>query len=169
MTREADGFSDLIAHYDSIQSYLERRVRCFPTAADLAQDTYVRALRYYDARAPPKDPRAWLRGIALNVARDYFNGLRGRALDIDDLCPSVATDAREHGPLEVLVASEDEDRVRELADGLPDAVRSLVKGYYWEGKGCRELAEETGIHYENVKSRLYRARKKLKTHLDSRA
>ena len=162
---EEYGFGDLIAHYDSVQSYLERRVRCPHAAADLTQDTYVRALRYYDARGPPENPRAWLRTIALNLARDYSTRRRCDIV-VDDVGPYLPPDTRHPDPVDALVAAEDAALLREAIDALPSTSRNLLHGFYFEGKGCRELGEQFNVQYSNVKIRLYRARSNILKHLD---
>jgi DNA-directed RNA polymerase specialized sigma24 family protein len=37
----------------------------------------------------------------------------------------------------------------------------LIVGYYFEGKGCRELEKEAGIARGSAKRHLYRARKRI--------
>ena len=52
--------------------------------------------------------------------------------------------------------------IREHVQALPNLARSLIAGYYFEEKGCAELADEYGVSRPNVKYRLFRARRRLK-------
>lgn len=48
---------DLLSQYGTITRFLACVVGCLHTAADLAQETFVHALRYYGAKTPPTRPR----------------------------------------------------------------------------------------------------------------
>jgi len=57
-------------HHAEIYAYLARMVREPELAADLAQDTFVKAYRAYDSLEDRDHARAWLYQIAHRVALD---------------------------------------------------------------------------------------------------
>ena len=57
-------------HGDEIYSYLARMLRDDELAADLAQDTFVKAYRAFDSLEEPARARAWLYQIANRTALD---------------------------------------------------------------------------------------------------
>ncbi len=59
-------------HHAEIYAYLARMVREPELAADLAQDTFVKAYRAFDSLEDPDHARAWLYQIAHRVALDEF-------------------------------------------------------------------------------------------------
>ena len=59
-------------HHGEIYAYLARMVREPELAADLAQDTFVKAYRAYDSLEDAAHARAWLYQIAHRVALDEF-------------------------------------------------------------------------------------------------
>jgi RNA polymerase sigma factor (sigma-70 family) len=59
-------------HQGEIYAYLARMVRDSELAADMTQDTFVKAYRAYDSLEDPNHARAWLYQIAHRVALDEF-------------------------------------------------------------------------------------------------
>lgn len=100
----------------------------------------------------------WLYTIAVNHLRSRQKrviGLRSRrAGDDPDTLPAPP------GPD---VAAEDtKERVREAVRSLPPNLRDATTLYYLEGLDTAEVAEVLGLGLENVKSRLHRARARLR-------
>ena len=58
------------AHHSEIYAYLARMLRNDELAADLTQDTFVKAYRAYDTLADHNRARAWLYQIAGHTALD---------------------------------------------------------------------------------------------------
>ena len=63
-------------HSTEINTYLARMVRDPELAADLTQDTFVRAFRALDTLDDPDRARPWLYRIANNVALDELRRRR---------------------------------------------------------------------------------------------
>lgn len=57
-------------HADEIHDYLQRMLRDAELAADLTQETFVKAYRAFDTLADPGRARAWLYQIASRTALD---------------------------------------------------------------------------------------------------
>ncbi len=136
--------------------------RAGPAGEDLAAETFRVA---FDERArfDPRyaDARPWLYGIATNLVRRHFReaGRRGGLPDraeadfTDDALGRV--EARALGP-ELAAA------LRRVAAGDRDAL--LL--HAWEGLTYSEIAHATGIPVGTVRSRIHRARRQLRAHLD---
>ncbi len=73
----------LAAHEAELYRYLRRLTPTADDAADLLQDTCVRAFRAYPRLAAGANVRAWLYRIAGNLARDAHRRRRVRAVDAD--------------------------------------------------------------------------------------
>jgi RNA polymerase sigma-70 factor, ECF subfamily len=68
-------FDDVVAaHHPEIYRYLRRLTFRANEADDLAQETFLRAYRAWQALAPEANVRAWLFAIATNLARNHFRG-----------------------------------------------------------------------------------------------
>ena len=64
------------AHHQEIFTYLSRMLRNEELAADLTQETFVKAFRAYDTLADPARARAWLYQIAGRTALDELRRRR---------------------------------------------------------------------------------------------
>src|SRR3712207_5547403 len=74
---EVAAFAQLVAAYHKpITSYLYHLVRDREVADDLAQDTFLKALRALDRTPPDLNFRAWLYRIATNTAHNHHRRRR---------------------------------------------------------------------------------------------
>lgn len=61
-----------------------------------------------------------------------------------------------------LTCPENVQRLTACIDLLPDRLRTIIRGYYYEGKSSRLLAEQLGISEDLVRRNLSRGREKLR-------
>ncbi len=136
-------------HQAPLFRYLVRLLGDEERAADILQDTFVRALRALDMHSPPPNPAAWLYRIAANLAYDVLR--RRRRLR---WLPLSGT---EHAPaFESNVALT--ESVRDcLARLRPNEAEALLL-YEYAGLSCIEIAALSGEEATAVRMRLYRAR-----------
>jgi RNA polymerase sigma factor (sigma-70 family) len=146
-------------HFDAIHRYLRRRVGK-PIADELAAETFAQAFehrRRYDPRRP--DARPWLYGIAHNLLRHHYRdeerALRAYArTGTDPLQDSVEEAARE-GP-----------ELAEALAGLSPRERDVLLLVAWAELEYAEVAEALGIPVGTVRSRLNRARGRIRELLE---
>ena len=157
----------LIEHYSAVQRYLCAFTGRSDLAGDLTQETFLRAYRWIRRRGPPENPLPWLKTTARNVAAKFFTGER---VEGEHLWARGAEDAREAaeeaGTLEVLVDGETQSAARvEVGRALAclsEQNRTLVSGFYLQGRDCAYLSRVTGVGRRNVKVRLHRARETMR-------
>ncbi|QFG25184.1 RNA polymerase sigma factor [Actinomadura sp. WMMB 499] len=163
---EPECFSVLFdRHYTAIHGYASRRLG--PTLADdVAAETFLIAFdrreRYDPSRA---DVRPWLYGIASNlIARHH----RGEARQYRALARAGARDV-EAGHADRVAGRLDAQAARAP---LAKALRKLSRGdrdvlllVAWADLGVGEAAEALGIPDGTARSRLHRARKKIRAAL----
>ena len=129
-------------------------------AADLAQETLVKAFLRMSCYDPSRPLLPWLLAILRNLFIDTkreFDPLRG-AEDIPSEQP-----ADTHGPdlSEAASQSERSSAVQQAILMLPFEQRSIIILYHLEGRSLDEIAETEGMPVGTVKSRLFRARETL--------
>ena len=125
---------------------------------DLIQDTFERALRFLAGNPPPTNPRAWL----ISILRNAFIDRRRRAkLDIVELDDAPAVEPEPAAPW-AAVSVED---VQAALAGLDVELRRLFELHYIEKLRYGEIAVRLGIPANTVASRLYRARRALRSAL----
>jgi RNA polymerase sigma-70 factor (ECF subfamily) len=142
-----------------LRRFIARRVRNEHDAEDLLQEVFLRvhvALRRVEDR---DRVRPWLYRKATNATADYYRN-RGHAVRNKPLHELTEDDA---GPENL----NEEVRVclEPLVDELPDRYRRALVLADLEGRTQKEVAEELGLSLSGAKSRVQRARKKLKAAL----
>jgi RNA polymerase sigma factor (sigma-70 family) len=145
-------------HFDAIHRYVQRRVG--PSLADeIAAETFSRAFdrrRSYDATRD--DARAWLLGIAANLLHRHWRSERRR------LDAYARSGGREDGELSGPLAAE----LAAAVKALPRREREPLLLLAWADLSYEEIAHALDIPIGTVRSRISRARTKLRgPHLDS--
>ncbi len=129
-------------------------------AADVTQETYVRAWGRIDELRDGSAALGWLCRIARNVAHDrrrsWWSRIRAPLDAIrEDAAPS------EGAPDAALAASERAEAVRAALARLPEKHRVVLALREVEGMSYDEIAEATGVPVGTVESRRHRARAAL--------
>jgi RNA polymerase sigma-70 factor (ECF subfamily) len=139
-------------------------------AADLVQETMLRALRFFHQFEPGTNCRAWLLTILHNTFRNQYRASRPERgqVDIDEPGPAhEATEAAlsETNP-ETIVLSEMMDQ--EIVDALrelPEEFRSAIVLVDLQELTYEEAARALGCPVGTVRSRLSRGRRLLERKL----
>jgi len=142
--------------FASLHRYLARRVGA-SAADELAAETFAVAFRSWDKLDPARPVRPWLYGIAANVMRHHWRKERRmlRAYARTGVDPVFAED-------------EPDGVSRDLADALADLrrdEREILLLTAWAELTDVEIAAALGLPLGTVKSRLSRAREKLRNRL----
>lgn len=130
---------------------LRRRGFSSSDADDLVQEACLRAIERRETIDFTRALGAWLTRTALHIAIDRSRRSMHPPPDERTVLPSD------------LVAMEREDRQRisaALAE-LDRDDRQIVRAYYEDDEGLSAIAHRFGIGISNVKSRLFRLRKRL--------
>jgi RNA polymerase sigma factor (sigma-70 family) len=145
------------AEFPALHRYLARRVGA-SVADDLAAETFAVAFRNWDKLDPGRPVRPWLYGIAANVMRHHWRKERRmlRAYARTGVDPVFAEDVVAEGSRELAAL---------IAELRPDE-REILLLNAWAELTDREIADALGLAIGTVKSRLSRAREKLRNHLE---
>lgn len=143
-------------HAADLRSWLGRRVTAGEPADDLVQDTFVQALRGLDRLEQATSPRAWLFGIARNLA----HAAQRRFRPTQPLPPQVPAAA---------LPAEDEElaRMRTEIAALPDALREVLELRVGADLSYEEIAEICGVPLGTVRSRLHNAVRRLRDRMET--
>ena len=141
-----------------LHQFIHRRVPDHHSAEDILQDVFLKIHTRIATLQQQDRVAAWIYQITRNAITDYYRARR----------PTTDLPA-------TLVAPDDmyeEDVVQELlpcvaamVDALPDAFREALQLTEYEGLSQKELSERLGISFSGAKSRVQRARAKIKQQL----
>jgi RNA polymerase sigma factor (sigma-70 family) len=165
--REPERFTEVFdRHYAEIHGYVARRLG--PSLAeDVASETFVIAFdrrRRYDVAYPSARP--WLYGIASNLVARHRRAevRRYRALARTDATDAVDSHAeRVAGRLDARALR---GRLAAALVEVADRDREVLLLVAWAQLGLEEAARALGIPAGTARSRLHRARRRMRTALE---
>lgn len=147
------------AHAPALHAWVRSRSVDAKEAEEIVQDTLILAWRKRDQYGRSRgSERAWLFGIARNVAVDRHRRQHLRVVPAADV-PDVAAD-------DELERAVETSYVRDALLGLSDLHRQVVVETYYEGRTVREVAQRLEIPEGTVKSRLHHALRALRRELE---
>ncbi len=154
MTFEAAFRREFDERYAPLARYLARLVGEPESAADLAQEAFV---RLFQRGSMPDDPAAWLVSVAHNLLRNERQQIARRLRLLQQRGEELGT--RESGPAAdaALDARELRANVRRALDALPERERQMLLLRY-EGFSYREIARALAINEASVGTLLARAK-----------
>jgi RNA polymerase sigma-70 factor (ECF subfamily) len=130
-------------------------------AEDVVQETYARAFAHFDNFRGEAGVGTWLARIAMNEAFGRRNRRRP-TVDINETPVESAGDDPER-----LMAQQELRAVLERAiDELPEAFRAIFVARLVEGMTVEETADAFGVRPETVKTRVHRARLRLRKSIE---
>jgi RNA polymerase sigma-70 factor (ECF subfamily) len=139
----------------ALLAYFRRQPTLGPSAEDLVQDTFVRAIRSFPRLRQSVSPRAYLFGIARNVSIDALRAHRPTAeLQTEPPAPEAAAVDDRLPAMRVAIAA------------LPEPQREALQLKLQQELSYEEIAEVLAIPIGTVRSRLHHAVATLRTVLN---
>jgi len=157
--REAEArFRRLFAEtFAPVLGYVLRRVNPVSDAADVVAETFLVAWRRIDDVPPDGAARPWLFGVARRVLANHARGERRRSSLAARLQVDLALTLPDHA-----VPSAEAAAVAAAMRELDELDRELLHLSCWESLTPAEIAIVLGIAPATARSRLHRARVRLR-------
>lgn len=140
-------------HAAELRSWLRRRLSQAQDVEDLMQDVFIKALRQGDRFCSVQNARAWLFEVTRNALADRLK-IRREMVELPD---------------DLVVESGEPDTVDQLTACLPRVLSELSKSDReaislcdLQGMSQADYAAHVGLNLSAAKSRLQRARQRLK-------
>lgn len=163
----------VLSHKDRVFNVCYRLLGDYEDASDCAQETFVKVYRSLKDFRFDASFSTWLFTIAVNTCRNKLNSAeyrrRKRMIPIDDPPEGHerAKNVREladpgPSPLAQLVEKERERLLQDAMDALPPDARAVVILRDVEGLSYEEIVLVTGYNMGTLKSKLARARQRLR-------
>ena len=168
---DQDAFGSLVKKYQKgVHALAWRKIGDFHVAQEIAQDAFLKAYQKLGTLKNHNAFSGWVYVIVAHLSRDW---LRKNRLPMD---PLDTTDVSEVDQVsysrytaEKQAAEADETRreiVKELLKKLPESERTVITLHYLGEMTVKAVAEFLGVSQNTVKSRLSRARNRLRKEED---
>lgn len=150
------------ANFDPLLGYALRRVAAAEDAADVVAETFLVAWRRCDEVPPGDEARLWLYGVARRVLSNHHRGEGRRDRLGDRLRDQLAQQITVRDPADEVTSTR---AVRVAMERLSGLDREVLRLTVWEQLEPRDIAVALGLSSQVVRTRLSRARARLRHEL----
>ena len=151
-------------HRNAIFRFLYRLLGSVEMAEDITHDCFLSLIKKPENFNPTRASlRTYLYAAARNLTMKHFRN-SGRETALDDLVVDLPMSRRQE-PLRRLLDEELAAKVQEAVSSLPPLQREALVLFEYEGLPLSEIANVVGTDVGAVKSRLHRARERLRNSL----
>lgn len=162
--RDEAALRELYSAYSrTIYAFALQRLRDAAEAEEIVVDTMHEVWRHPERFRGEAKFSTWLLGIARFKLLSLIRSREPQHEDIVDLEETL--ESGEEGTFEILAQKQRREAVRQCMDKLPAEQRECVHLVFYEGHGLAEVAALLGCPENTVKTRLFHARRKLKSSL----
>ena len=164
-----NAFAALVEKYRSqIHGLAWRKIGDFHIAEDITQEVFLTAYQKLDTLTRPNRFAKWVYVIANNLCVTWLRKQAAQPQqqsltstdpeELSELCYSeyIAQQQKETGK------ESDRALIQELLDKLREVDRTVIRLYYLAEMTCEEISKFLGVSPNTIKSRLSRARRRLK-------
>jgi RNA polymerase sigma-70 factor (ECF subfamily) len=143
-----------------------RLVRNRQEAEDIAQETFVKAYQALDRFDLERPLAPWLYRIARNTALNLLKRTRPEVSLIEEALPAGTIPGPEEQVLAAERTAETHALLRKAIADLQPNYRRAIELRHFEGLSYQQMSEELGVPLSDVKSWLFRARRRLRSVLE---
>ena len=167
LTGDESAFSSLVRKYQkSVHAFVWQKVGDFHIAEEITQDIFFRVYEKLQTLKNPNRFAGWLYVIA---ARQCFAWFEKKRIPMESLDAMPPKELEELAYAQYRAKQQDEfaneqqrEVIKRLLQKLPESERTVVTLHYLDSMTCQDVSEFLGVSPNTVKSRLHRARKRLK-------
>ncbi len=157
---DREAYGELMRHHQqAVFNVAYRLIGDAREAEDAAQETFIRAYRFFERYDLDRPLGPWLKRIAVNVS---LNRLEARKPDsvLDDETSSRSAGSAPDPEAQVIARQQDARLRAELAR-LPPRYRAVIELRHFQDLSYQEMARELNRPVSDIKSDLFRARRLL--------
>ena len=149
------------ACHTSLHQFIRRRVPDEASAEDLLQEVFLKLHQQGKNLRDVRRLESWIYQVTRNLIIDYYRSNHHHVKTLDSM---KALDLPEELPADDIL-NELLPCVRAMVLALPDQDRQALILTEYQGLTQKELGERLGLSFSGAKSRVQRAREKLKQEL----
>ncbi len=160
-------FSALVKkHQKSVHALAWRKTGDFHVAEEITQDTFLKVYQNLSTLKEPQKFAGWLYVIATNYCKMWMRKKRLSTQSLEDTSSAELEKATYSGYViaenERTVAEAQREVVKKLLAKLQESERTAITLYYLGEMTYEEISKFLGVSVGTIKTRIYRARQRLK-------
>ena len=160
-------FAELVRKYQQpVHALVWRKVGDFHVAEEITQDTFLKAYQKLTTLKEPQRFASWLYVIATNRCKAWLRRKRLWMQSLDTTGGMQLEKATYSGYVisenERVTAESQREVVKQLLAKLQESERTVMTLHYFGEMTCEEISKFLGVSVGAIKSRLSRARHRLK-------
>ena len=145
--------------HTGLKHFILKRIPDEQSADDVLQETFLKIHTRIATLRDEEKLQSWMYQIARNTIADYYRAQKA-TVELPETLPVPDEPIFEDEVIKDLIPG-----VKAMVESLPAAYREALILTEYEGLSQRELAQRLGLSFSGAKSRVQRAREKLKTML----
>ena len=157
-------------YFTDLFRFVNRRVEHRDLAADLTQETFLKAYRQLGRFESRANFGTWLHRIAVNCSIDLIRGRKNQETghDASDLETLDSADERrvDPSPERLMLSTEVQERVGRAMDELTAMERAAFVLRHFEGQSIEEISRALGLKANAAKHSIFRAVRKMRLALE---
>lgn len=166
---EPEAFAELVHRHRSWVRWLMLAfVRDEDQAEDLTQEAFCRVYQHAGEYRPQGNFPAWMKRIAINLARDHLRRQRRATVISLSGIEDTLEEVQPFDPAEALSSEVLRGEMREAIQALPDEQRLALVMHYFGDMSLQDIAWAQKCPVGTVKSRLYYALRRVRATLTTR-
>jgi RNA polymerase sigma-70 factor (ECF subfamily) len=158
MKNDEHSFEKILNIYKGrIFSYILRLVKNYDDAEEMTFETFIRFFKSVNSYETSKSLSTWLFTIAHNLVIDHFRKNRIEYEYLDESHPAPT------GYLQKRELEETSSKIEQALSKLTPVDREIVILFHKEEHSYHEISDILNLPVSTIKTRLHRARKKLRS------
>ena len=168
LSGDENAFSVLVKRYQKgVHALAWRKIGDYHIAEEITQDAFLQAHRKLASLKNPSQFPGWLYVIADRLCRSWFRKKRQKNTQSLESISETTLEKTDYANYiceqrEAEAVAHQREIVQRLMAELPESERTVMVLYYLGEMNCKEISKFLGVSPHTVKSRLRRARERLK-------
>lgn len=162
MAGHAKAFAVLVDRYkDMVFTLAVSLLRDRQEAEEIAQDTFLKVYKALPKFQNKSKFSTWIYRIVYNESISRLRRKKTNLISVEDLSYGELADSFEEMEPEWLEKEERKRKLFEAISLLKEEEKTILMLYYFENCRIDEISDITSLSNENIKTKLFRTRKKL--------
>ncbi|WP_053367549.1 sigma-70 family RNA polymerase sigma factor [Bacillus sp. FJAT-27245] len=149
------------AYGDQVKRLVYSYVKDWGIAGDLAQEVFVAVYMKLDSFEGRSSYKTWVYTIAINRSKDFLKSWHYRHMAVAEKVFSFMKDTK-RTPEEAAIEKDANKQLLEAVWSLPLKYREVILLHFYQDLTVPEISETIGIPLATVKTRLLRAKEKVR-------